>query len=173
MTITIISNKDTMEKYLAALVLSQQPTISSNTSRPHSTMKSYLENVRKIKCQLLNNLSICTTSVTIQEQTQPTIKECLIELASSSLHILSQIKDISPQIIITNNTELFEKKNTDYGNSFVDFELIGIIVRLNDKINRILNLGNADPQTMKVDEKIEDTINDLYNYCIIGLMYSL
>lgn len=168
-----------MEKYLAALVLSQQPIMNSDSSRPHSTMKLYLENVRNIKNQLLNNLSICATSVTIQEQTQPTqstqptIKECLIELASSSLHILSQIKDISPQTIISDNTKLFERKNTDYGNSFVDFELIGIIVRLNDKINRILNLGDADPQTMKVDEKIEDTINDLYNYCIIGLMYSL
>ena len=165
-----------MDKYLAALVLSQQPTIKSVSTPPHSTMKSYLENVRKIKSQLLNNLSICTTSVTIQEQTQPTqltIQECLIELASSSLYILSQIKGISPQTIISDNTKLFERKNTDYGNSFVDFELIGIIVRLNDKINRILNLGDADPQTMKVDEKIEDTINDLYNYCIIGLMYSL
>lgn len=165
-----------MEKYLAALVLSQQPIMNSDSSRPHSTMKLYLENVRNIKNQLLNNLSICATSVTIQEQTQPTqstIKECLIELASSSLHILSQIKDISAQTIISDNTKLFERKNTDYGNSFVDFELIGIVVRLNDKINRILNLGDADPETMKVDEKIEDTINDLYNYCIIGLMYSL
>lgn len=165
-----------MEKYLAALVLSQQPSISSDSKDQNSTMKSYLENVRNIKSQLLNNLSICATSVTIQEQTQSTqltIKECLIELASSSLYILSQIKDISAQTIISDNTKLFERKNTDYGNSFVDFELIGIIVRLNDKINRILNLGDADPETMKVDEKIEDTINDLYNYCIIGLMYSL
>lgn len=169
----MIAMKNTMEKYLAALVLSQQPTIESVSTPPHSTMKSYLENIRKIKSQLLNNLSICATSVIIQEQTQPTIKECLIELASSSLYILSQIKGISPQTIISDNTELFEKKNTDYGNSFVDFELIGIIVRLNDKINRILNLGDVPPETMQVDEKIEDTINDLYNYCIIGLMYSL
>ena len=73
-----------------------------------------------------------------------------------------------------NNAQLFEKKNTDYGNSFVDFGLIGIIVRLNDKINRILNLGgNTNTETMmQVDEKVEDTINDLYNYCIIGLMYT-
>lgn len=169
----MIAIKNTMEKYLAALVLSQQPTMNTDSSRPHSTMKSYLENVQNIKRQLLNNLSICATSVTIQEQTQLTIQECLIELASSSLYILSQIKDISAQTIISDNTKLFERKNTDYGNSFVDFELIGIIVRLNDKINRILNLGDADPESMKVDEKIEDTINDLYNYCIIGLMYSL
>tara|TARA_Y100000389_G_C17256077_1_gene410574 strand:- start:95 stop:583 length:489 start_codon:yes stop_codon:yes gene_type:complete len=162
-----------MEKYLAALVLSQQPTICSDVACPHSTMKSYLENVRKIKKQILNNLSICARSVIIQEQSQSTLKDCLIELASSSLYILSQIKGISSQNIIYDNTELFERKNSDYGNSFVDFELIGVIVRLNDKINRILNLGDVDPESMRVDEKIEDTINDLYNYCIIGLMYSL
>ena len=56
-------NQNTMEKYLAALVLSQQPTMKSDSMRPHSTMKSYLENVHNIKSQLLNNLSICATSV--------------------------------------------------------------------------------------------------------------
>ena len=64
-----------MEKYLAALVLSQQPTISSDSKHQNSTMKYYLENVRKIKSQLLNNLSICATSVSIQEQTQSTNPE--------------------------------------------------------------------------------------------------
>ena len=159
-----------MEKYLEALVLIQQPV------NPSFTMKSYLEKLSETKIQLLNNLSICNASVIIQDKvksTQPTIKECLVKLATSSLTILSKIKGMSPQNIITDNTELFEKKNADYGNSFVDFGLIGIIVRLNDKINRILNLGNVEPQIMQVDEKIEDTVNDLYNYCIIGLMYNL
>ena len=68
---------------------------------------------------------------------------------------------------------MFQKKNEDYGNSFVDFGLIGIIVRLNDKINRLLTLlSKTSPKTPQVsDERIEDTINDLYNYGIIALMY--
>ena len=93
-------------------------------------------------------------------------------MAINSLAILSKIKNITIENIIVSNTKLFEKKNADYGNSFADFELIGIIVRLNDKINRILNLGEAPPEIMQVNEKIEDTINDLYNYCVIGLMYT-
>jgi len=167
-----------MEKYLAALKLIQ-PTPNTDTENPCHAMKPYLEKMRKTKKDLLSNLSICSSSVIIQESTlatestQPTIKQSLIELASSSLNILSQIKDKPPQNIVDDNASLFERKNADYGNSFEDFELIGIIVRLNDKINRILNLGDADPQIIQVDEKIEDTINDLYNYCIIGLMYNL
>ena len=100
------------------------------------------------------------------------MKDCLIKMATNSLTILSKLKSIPSETIIDDNTKLFERKNADYGNSFVDFELIGIIVRLNDKINRILNLGETAPESMLVDEKIEDTINDLYNYCVIGLMYT-
>lgn len=161
-----------MEKYLAALKLIQ-PTLNTDVENPCHAMKPYLEKMRKTKKDLLSSLSISPSSVIIQESIQPTIKQSLIELASNSLNILSQIKDKSPQNIVVDNASLFERKNADYGNSFADFELIGIIVRLNDKINRILNLGDADPQIIQVDEKIEDTINDLYNYCIIGLMYNL
>ena len=171
-----------MEKYLKALVLIQESAMSPDGTNTPVNINHYLEGLRETKSNMLNNLSICATSVIIQEkksenglsqQIQPTIKQCLIKLATSSLTILSKIKVTSPQNIITRNTELFGKKNADYGNSFVDFGLIGIIVRLNDKINRILNLGNVEPQIMQVDEKVEDTINDLYNYCIIGLMYNL
>ena len=76
-----------MEKYLAALVLSQQPTMNSDSTRPHSTMKSYLENVRNIKNHLLNNLSICATSVTIQEQTQPTQLPLQINVANKNIDV--------------------------------------------------------------------------------------
>ena len=62
------------------------------------------------------------------------------------------------------------QKNKDYGNSFEDFELIGILVRLNDKMNRIISLDQNQSQNV-LDENSEDTINDLYNYGIIGLMF--
>ena len=158
-----------MEKYLEALV-----HVEDNVSVPTETetMPVYLENLRENKNNLLNNFSICSMSITLNEES---IKLCLIELATSSLRILSAMKNASPRSIIASNAELFEKKNADYGNSFVDFGLIGIVVRLNDKINRILNLNLLDGEQENiqvVDEKIEDTINDLYNYCIIGLMYA-
>ena len=173
MTFKIISHSY-MEKYIKALFY-----IDNLVSWSHpQTFKMYLEELRETKTEMLSNLSVSPTSIRIVTQIIPivtvsrTLKQCLVGLATSSLTILSQLKSVTTESIITSNTELFEKKNADYGNSFVDFELIGIIVRLNDKINRILNLGEVGPETIQVDEKVEDTINDLYNYCIIGLMYS-
>ena len=132
-------------------------------------MERYLENLTALKKELLGNMSITTSLIEVFDES---VKECLINIARNSLELLCILKKIPSENIITNNKELFERKNADYGNSFADFALIGVIVRLNDKINRILNLGiTTSSDKMKVDEKIEDTINDLYNYCVIGLMY--
>ena len=68
------------------------------------------------------------------------------------------------------NRELYIRKNADYGNSFEDFAWIGLLVRLNDKINRILCLMDSGNIKVK-DERVEDTIQDLYNYGILSLMY--
>lgn len=161
-----------MEKYLHALNEIDRVL----PPPPNQTMKSYMKVLQEIKDEIFNNLRISTRSIYIIVQTTMTkdvaLKQCLIKMAINSLAILSKIKNITIENIIISNTKLFEKKNFDYGNSFSDFELIGIIVRLNDKINRILNLGEAPPEIMQVNEKIEDTINDLYNYCVIGLMYT-
>ena len=65
--------------------------------------------------------------------------------------------------IINDNYILFQNKNRDYGCSFKDFELIGILVRLNDKINRIISLLDIERSTiMFTNEKIEDTLKILY-----------
>ena len=36
--------------------------------------------------------------------------------------------------------ELFKRKNKDYGDAFADFGLLGILVRLNDKIKRAITI---------------------------------
>jgi len=164
-----------MKKYQEALVIVKEALQAIPPPGEKEVMKNYLRELNTQKLYLLNNLSISITSVKINEQIDPDKKplnNCLIDLAKNSLTILCVLKKTDSETILTNNATLFEKKNADYGNSFVDFALIGIIVRLNDKINRILNLGGAPSANMQVDEKIEDTINDLYNYCIIGLMYT-
>ena len=68
------------------------------------------------------------------------------------------------------NRSLFIRKNKDYGSSFEDFGYIGIIVRINDKINRLKSLYKTKSCNVD-DESFEDTVNDLYNYTILGLMY--
>ena len=62
-------------------------------------------------------------------------------------------------------------KNHDYGNSASDlykkFGLISYIVRMNDKMNRINTLLNKENEVE--DEKIEDTLLDLANYCLLAV----
>jgi hypothetical protein len=111
------------------------------------------------------------TIVSIQKPYKELFKS-LFNISILSLDYLSKKNQKSKKEIIEANRDLFIRKNQDYGNSFEDFKLIGIIVRLNDKINRICTLlekRSTGPQVN--DEAIEDTINDLYNYGILALMY--
>jgi hypothetical protein len=64
--------------------------------------------------------------------------------------------------------ELFIKKNADYGNSYKQFGLIGVLVRLQDKINRALHVTQNSIQVK--DETLRDTLIDLHNYAAMALM---
>ena len=64
---------------------------------------------------------------------------------------------------------LFKKKNADYGNRFADFWLVGILTRLQDKINRSINITKTNI-TVVQDESLRDTLLDLQNYCTLALL---
>lgn len=67
---------------------------------------------------------------------------------------------------------LFEKKQLDYGpGNISDFGEFGVLVRLNDKINRLKNL--FDTKVDAKNESIADTWRDITNYGLIGLMCHL
>lgn len=75
---------------------------------------------------------------------------------------------------ITNEMlSLYERKNKDYGNSFgKTYEKLGIIsavVRLQDKMNRIIELTTKGEQQVN-DESLRDTIIDMANYSVMTLM---
>ena len=65
--------------------------------------------------------------------------------------------------------EIFKKKNKDYARAYKDFSTIGLIVRINDKIKRMLNITETGIVLVN-DEKLSDTLRDLANYSIISLM---
>ena len=65
--------------------------------------------------------------------------------------------------------ELFKKKNTDYGDAFAEYGVIGILVRLGDKIKRLQSITN-NGITLVEDEKLRDTLIDLHNYAAMGIM---
>lgn len=66
--------------------------------------------------------------------------------------------------------ELFIKKNADYGNSYKQYGLIGVLVRIQDKINRCLNITKNGIHVQ--DESLGDTLIDLHNYAAMALMES-
>ena len=76
--------------------------------------------------------------------------------------------------IVTEMTELYAKKNHDYGNSFDEgCDKIGTgypLGRLLDKMNRLIAcMGKEDK--MQINESIEDTLKDLACYSVMTLSY--
>jgi hypothetical protein len=69
-------------------------------------------------------------------------------------------------------TDLYERKNADYGDSFARLRNEipdAILVRIYDKYSRLKTLMNGNEQQVK-DESIDDTLIDLANYCILELI---
>ena len=77
---------------------------------------------------------------------------------------LEQYKKIQKEAL-----ELFTRKNKDYGDSFATFGSIGVIVRLGDKIQRLMTINKTNITLVK-EETIRDTLIDLHNYAAMAIM---
>ena len=64
------------------------------------------------------------------------------------------------------------RKNNDYNNSFSDtwneFGIMSLVIRLNDKMLRLKQLSKNEAQVK--DESILDTLKDMANYCLLGVI---
>ena len=65
--------------------------------------------------------------------------------------------------------DLFLKKNADYGDAFATYGVIGVLVRLGDKIQRLMHVSNNEVR-MVDNETLRDTLIDLHNYAAMGIM---
>ena len=65
--------------------------------------------------------------------------------------------------------EIFTRKNTDYGDAFAEFGVIGVLMRIEDKIKRSLSITKNGVHLVN-DESIRDTMLDLHNYAAMALM---
>lgn len=65
--------------------------------------------------------------------------------------------------------ELFIKKNADYGDAFAKYGVIGVLMRIEDKIQRSLSITKNGVNLVN-DEGIKDTLLDLHNYAAMALM---
>lgn len=65
--------------------------------------------------------------------------------------------------------ELFTKKNKDYGDAFAKYGVIGVLMRIEDKIQRSMSITKNGVNLIN-DEGIRDTLIDLHNYAAMALM---
>jgi hypothetical protein len=65
--------------------------------------------------------------------------------------------------------ELFKKKNADYGDAFANYGVIGVLVRMGDKIARLQSITTKTVSLVNT-ESLRDTLIDLHNYSAMAIM---
>ncbi len=65
--------------------------------------------------------------------------------------------------------ELFTRKNIDYGDAFAKYGVIGVLMRMEDKLHRCMSITKNGVNLVN-DEGIRDTLLDLHNYAAMALM---
>lgn len=69
----------------------------------------------------------------------------------------------------TEGLELFKRKNKDYGDAFAKYGVIGVLMRIEDKIQRSMSITKNGVNLIN-DESIRDTLIDLHNYAAMAIM---
>ena len=65
--------------------------------------------------------------------------------------------------------ELFTRKNADYGDAFAKYGVIGVLMRIEDKLQRSMSITKNGVNLVN-DEGIRDTLIDLHNYAAMAVM---
>lgn len=68
---------------------------------------------------------------------------------------------------------IWKQKNADYGDSFAKLRERYpnfVCMRMFDKLNRVENLIKSNVDPLVLDEKVEDTLLDIANYCIMEVV---
>lgn len=77
---------------------------------------------------------------------------------------VEQMKQIQSEAL-----ELFTRKNADYGDAFAKYGIIGVLMRIEDKMQRAISITKNGVNLVN-DEGIKDTLLDLHNYAAMALM---
>ena len=82
----------------------------------------------------------------------------------SEVNRVDQMKKIQSEAL-----ELFIRKNADYGDAFAKYGVIGVLMRMEDKLQRSLSITKNGINLVK-EECFRDTLIDLHNYSAMALM---
>lgn len=73
------------------------------------------------------------------------------------------------QLIQSEGLELFKRKNQDYGDAFANYGVIGVLLRMGDKIARLQSITTKCVSLVD-SESLRDTLIDLHNYSAMAIM---
>ncbi len=154
-----------LEKYDSVFVMIQKSDEFINYSNNLETTEQCISTFINIGNVMRTYINI--DNYIIELLTEDNIKNCLNILLSCIIkyNLLKYNKSLDETYLICRN--LFEKKNNDYGDAFIDYKIIGILMRLNDKIRRLESLHKKSIVNF---ESIDDTILDSFNYVILALI---
>ena len=82
----------------------------------------------------------------------------------NSVNRVDQMKKIQHDAL-----ELFTKINIDYGDAFAKYGTVGVLMRIEDKLQRFMSITKNGVNLIN-DEGIRDTLIDLHNYSAMALM---
>ena len=85
-------------------------------------------------------------------------------ITKMAMNRVDQLKKVQKE-----GLDLFKKKNQDYGDAFAKYGVIGVLMRIEDKIQRSMSITKNGVNLIK-DEHIRDTLIDLHNYAAMGIM---
>jgi muconolactone delta-isomerase len=86
------------------------------------------------------------------------------ETSTTNNERISQMQSIQSE-----GLELFKRKNQDYGDAFANYGVIGVLVRMGDKIARLQSISTKSVSLVD-SESLRDTLIDLHNYSAMAIM---
>ena len=93
----------------------------------------------------------------------------LMALESENTNNMTTNRDEQLLTVQNEAYNLFKRKNTDYGDAFAKYGVVGVLVRVGDKISRLQSITSNGINLVE-DEKLRDTLLDLHNYAAMGIM---
>ena len=85
-------------------------------------------------------------------------------ISTTNLSRVSQM-----QLVQKEGLELFKRKNQDYGDAFANYGVLGVLVRMGDKIARLQSISTKSVSLVN-SESLRDTLIDLHNYSAMAIM---
>lgn len=91
-------------------------------------------------------------------------KNLNLDLEETASSRVSQMQSIQNE-----GLELFKRKNQDYGDAFAKYGVVGVLVRMGDKIARLQSISTTSISLVDT-ESLRDTLIDLHNYSAMAIM---